>query len=54
VTNNVKKSLAEMVDAELLVLLELLVAFAVALGLLAAAAMGFAVVPVRACAAVAW
>jgi hypothetical protein len=57
VTNNVKKSLAEMLDAELLLLLELLVALAVALVPLvplAVAAMGFATEPVRVCAAVVW
>jgi len=57
VTNNVKKSLDEIEDAELLALLELLVALAVALVPfvpLAVAAMGFAVAPVRACAAAVW
>jgi hypothetical protein len=57
VTSKVRKSLAEMVDAELLVLLELLVVLAVALVPvvpLAVAAMGLAAEPVRACAAVMW
>jgi hypothetical protein len=57
VTSKVRKSLAEMVADELLVLLELLVALAVAvvpLVPLAAAAVVVAVVPVRACAAVMW
>jgi hypothetical protein len=53
VTSNVRKSLAETVADELLVLPELLVAFAVALVALAVAAMGFAAEAVRACAAVA-
>jgi hypothetical protein len=46
-----------MLDAELLLLLELLVALAVALVPLvplAVAAMGFATEPVRVCAAVVW
>jgi hypothetical protein len=54
VTSKVRKSLAEMVAESLLVVLVLLFAFAVALVPLAAAAMGFAVVPASACAAVVW
>jgi hypothetical protein len=52
VTSKVRKSLAEMVADELLALLELLVAFAVALVALAAVAEGVAELPVRACTAV--
>jgi hypothetical protein len=51
VTKRVRKSLAEMVAELLVVLLELLVASAWALELLDVAAMGFALAPVRACAA---
>jgi hypothetical protein len=51
VTNNVRKSLAEMVAESLLVLPELLVAFAVELEPFAAAT-GVAMVPVRDCTAV--
>jgi hypothetical protein len=52
VTSKVRKSLAEMVADELAPLLELLVAFAVGLVLLAAVGAGVAELPVRACAAV--
>jgi hypothetical protein len=51
VTKRVRKSLAEMVAELLVVLLELLAASALALELVDAAAMGFALAPVRACAA---
>jgi hypothetical protein len=54
VTNKVRKSLAVMVAESLLVLLEVLAAFAEAPGLFAAGVVGVGVVPVRACAAVMW
>jgi hypothetical protein len=51
VTKRVRKSLAEMVAELLVVLLELLVASALAPEVLDVAAMGFALAPARACAA---
>jgi hypothetical protein len=54
VTSNVRKSLAEMVDDELLVSLELLVVSAVALVLFVDVAVKVAELPARACTAVMW